>query len=73
MQGERTFNQFPWKMYFKDQNDFYSVSGWKKNEKVFQKEFLFLAINHQLKKGCFLVSEINHDLKGNEDWRCQDL
>lgn len=71
--GELSFKNFPWKQYFKDINDFYSVTGWLPGEKKFTNEIIYLAINHKLERGCFLVSPSKEKLNGGEPWRCQDI
>lgn len=71
--GELSFNHFPWKEYFKNIEDFYYATGWVPEEKKFNNEILYLAINHNLKKGCFLVLKQKEKLTGAEAWRCQDI
>jgi hypothetical protein len=71
--GKLSFENFPWKEYFKNIEDFYSTTGWIAEEKKFNNEIIFFAVNHKLKKGCLLVIQHKEKLTGSEAWRCQDL
>lgn len=68
-----TFERLPWKKHFKDQDDFYSVTGWNPAEKKFTKNIVYFAVNHKLKKSCVLFIAGKQKLVGNESWRCQTI
>lgn len=69
--NEMTFDKFPWKEFFKDQEDFNSISGWNNSDKRFSKKIVYVAVNHKLKKKCILLIEAKQKLAGSESWRCQ--
>jgi hypothetical protein len=65
-----TFEEFPWKVHFKDQKDFLEATKWNESDKAFENKILYLAVNHKLKKECLLISNAKQKLVGNEAWRC---
>lgn len=67
---ETTFDELPWKSYFKSLKDFLEYSEWKPKEKQFIKKTAYLAVNHKLKKECVLFIENKQKLTGDEPWRC---
>ena len=66
-----SFEKFQWKTHFKDQTDFLTVAGWNEAEKKFTSTVLYLAVNHQLKKQCILLTLTKTKLTGQEQWRCR--
>lgn len=68
-----TFERFPWKKQFKDQDDFLAVTGWNQVEKKFTKNIIYFAVNHKLKKRCLLFIESKQKLAGTESWRCHTI
>jgi hypothetical protein len=70
---EITFSKLPWKKAFQGQEDFNAVSGWDPAQKKFSKEIVYLAVNYQIKKRCYLFVENKQKLTGNELWRCQTI
>ncbi len=66
-----TFDKFPWKEFFKDQDDFNSVTGWNNSEKTFTRKIMYVAVNHKLRKKCILFIGAKQKLSGIESWRCQ--
>lgn len=70
---EMTFKKFPWKKSFKDINEFYSMSGWHSDKRVFGNEFIYVAINHDIKKRCILFSDHKLKISGQESWKCHTI
>jgi hypothetical protein len=69
--GPVSFQNFQWKSYFKDENDFYQASGWDKTEMKFKNTFVNVAVNHGLKKECILMTAEKIKPDGSEPgWRC---
>lgn len=66
-----TFEKFPWKSAFRDQEDFLNVAGWNADEKKFSRKIVYRAVNHKLKKECLLFIEAKQKIAGSESWRCQ--
>ena len=66
-----TFSNFAYKSFFKSQEDFLSVSGWQESEKSFAKTKLYVAINHEAKSKCILLTDSKKVLTGEEGWICQ--
>lgn len=71
--GELTYKKFPWKKSFRDLADFYEVTGWSPGEKKFNKVFIYLAVNYQIRKRCLLFIDKKQPLSGTEAWRCQTI
>ena len=66
-----SFQNFPWKGYFKDVKDFFAYSGWDRKEKKFKNSTLYVAVNHALKKECILLSPGKIKITEAETgWRC---
>jgi hypothetical protein len=66
-----SFENFEWKKHFKNEKDFFDATGWDDKEKKFKKQVLNLAVNHELKKECILLSSEKINLTGSEEgWRC---
>lgn len=72
-QSDVTFNKFPWKKHFRDQDDFLTASGWNPELKKFSKTIIYVAVNHKVKKKCLLLLENKQRPSGNESWRCQTM
>ena len=69
--GPESFQDFQWKSYFKDEKDFFEISGWNETEKKFKNAILYVAVNHNLKKECILLSATKIKVSGDEaGWRC---
>lgn len=69
--GPESFQNFEWKHYFKDEKDFYEISGWDEQVKKFKNAILYVAVNHKLKKKCILLSATKIKVSGDEaGWRC---
>lgn len=68
-----TFDKFPVKKTFKDLNEFQFVAGWDPNQKKFTRKTVYEAVNHSIKKRCYLFIEHNQKLTGHESWRCQTI
>lgn len=66
-----TFDKFPWKEFFKDQEDFNSITGWNNSDKVYSNKIVYVAVNHKLRKKCILFIKAKQKLSGSESWRCQ--
>ncbi|MFA7613350.1 MAG: hypothetical protein WCY48_03870 [Candidatus Caldatribacteriota bacterium] len=60
----QTFNQFEWKNYFQDLNEFKKHFEWNKKTQSFNKEHFEIIFNYQLKKRC---------LKVLHEWRCRAI
>lgn len=71
--GEMSFEKFPWKEHFKDQKDFFETTGWDEKTKLFSGQYLYIAVNHKIKKRCLFVTRSKVKLNGNEAWRCQTI
>jgi hypothetical protein len=70
---EMTFKKFPWKKSVKDVSEFFSLTGWDSQKKVFSREVIYIAVNHKTKKRCILFSEDKLKITGNENWRCHTI
>ncbi len=70
---ELTFNNFPFKIYFKDLNDFLKMTAWNKNEKKFERVHPYISVNHKIKKKCLLFSDKKQKPTGQDPWRCQEI
>lgn len=70
---DMTFAKLPWKKSFSDEADFLSFSAWDSKEKNFKNKFLYIAVNHSLKKGCILFLSERKKPTGSDPWRCQTL
>lgn len=57
-----TFEQFEWKNYFRDFNEFNDHFQWDRESKTFKKDSFEIIFNTQLKKRCLRVSQ---------EWRCR--
>ena len=68
-----TFQQFTWKEGFKDETEFLTLTGWDAKQKRFVNEFLYIAVNHAVKKGCLLFTKEKKKFDGTEGWRCQTM
>lgn len=68
--GPATYNNFEWKKYFKDQADFYSLAGWNETTKQFANTYIYIAVNHTLKKECLFIAPSKVKINGSENWRC---
>jgi hypothetical protein len=67
-----SFEHFEFKSLFKDEKDFLLASGWDEKGNRFTKSILFVAVNHELKKECILLTETKMKLNGSEaGWRCR--
>lgn len=66
-----TYEKFPWKKAFKDQDDFLNMAGWNTSENKFSRKIVYFAVNHKLKKECLLFIEAKQKIAGTESWRCQ--
>lgn len=67
-----TYQESPFKDFFKDEADFLTATGWSSADKKFNNRTIYVAVNHQLKKECVLVLPAPTKLKGNEEgWRCR--
>lgn len=68
-----TFERLPWKKYFKDQAEFEKESEWNEETQKHAKNIVFIAVNHGLKKECFLMVASKEKITGKESWRCQTM
>lgn len=68
-----TYENFPTKMFFKDEADFLLTTGWNPTKREFMNNVLYVAVNHKLKKACLLVELQKKKLDGSEKWRCQGI
>lgn len=67
-----TFQESPYKEFFKDEADFLTSTGWSNSDRKFTKRSLYVAVNHQMKKECVLVLPAPSKLSGSEEgWRCR--
>lgn len=66
-----TFENFTYKSFFKNSDDFKIQSGWDEKEKTFKKTKLYVAINHATKSKCILLIDSKKVLNGEENWICQ--
>lgn len=71
--ADETYSQFPYKKLFKSKEDFMTSLGWDESEMKFKKSIIYYAINHKLKKECFLFVEAKTKFTGSESWICQDI
>lgn len=71
VQDDMTFDKFPWKEFFKDQEDFNSLTAWNNTDKKYGKKIVYVAVNHELHKKCILLIEAKQKLAGTESWKCQ--
>jgi hypothetical protein len=70
--ANKTFEEFPFKELFKDKNDFLNDIQWNDTEKKIQKNILYVAVNHKLKKECILITGPEQKVDGSETgWRCR--
>lgn len=67
-----TYQESPYKRFFKDEEDFLKTTGWSASDKKFSHRTLFLAVHHQSRRECLLVLPAPAKLTGAEDWRCKD-
>jgi hypothetical protein len=66
-----SFEKFQWKAYFKEEKDFLEATGWDESEKKFKNHYLYIAINHALKKECILLTPAKMVPTGSEPgWHC---
>jgi hypothetical protein len=70
---DMTFEDFPYRHFFKDLLDFDSTSGWNGETKQYSKKFLYEAVNHQTRRQCILFLEAKTKVTGSESWRCQPM
>lgn len=69
--GQANYERFHWKDYFKSEKDFYELSNWDQKEKKFKHPILYVAVNHELKKECILLTPAKIKITGTESgWRC---
>lgn len=68
-----TYEKFPWKDAFRDENDFLAMTSWDPETKKFGKKIIYVAVNHKLKKKCLLLIEAKQKPVGGEAWRCQAI
>lgn len=66
-----TFEDFTYKSFFKNIDEFKSQTGWLEGEKSFAHTKLYVAINHELKSKCILIVKEKKPLTGEENWICQ--
>ena len=68
--GSMTFDKFDWKKHFKSEADFFENTGWNPATKQFTNTYVYIAVNHSLKKECVFVSPSKITVAGTEAWRC---
>lgn len=66
-----TFENFTYKSFFKNSDDFKTQTGWLENERTFSRTKLYVAINHASKSKCILLLDTKKKLTGEENWICQ--
>ena len=67
-----SFEHFEFKSLFKNEKDFLLAGGWDEKGNRFTKSILFVAVNHELKKECILLTETKIKPNGSEaGWRCR--
>ncbi len=71
IEPNETFENFSYKAFFKNVEDFRLQSGWDETEKKFTKTKLYVAINHTSKSKCILLIDSKKVLNGEENWICQ--
>lgn len=59
-----TFQEFEWKHYFKDLDEFKAEFAWSEKDKLFHKNQYELIINSQLRKRCIKIAD---------NWRCRSF
>jgi hypothetical protein len=72
MNEKLTYQESPYKSFFKNEADFLKTTGWSAEDKKFSNRTLYLAVNHQTQRKCLLVLPAPTKLTGTEEWRCQD-
>ncbi len=68
---KETFENFTYRRFFKDTEEFKTQSGWDEKKKTFSRTKLYVAINHAAKSKCILLTESKKVLTGAENWICQ--
>lgn len=68
---EATFQNFTYKNFFKNVDDFKNQTGWNDTDKSFMRTKLYVAINHASKSKCILLLDSKRPLTENESWICQ--
>jgi hypothetical protein len=68
--GNMTYDRFDWKNHFKSEADFFENTGWNPGTKQFSNTYVYIAVNHALKKECVFVSPSKIKISGSEAWRC---
>lgn len=68
--GSITYDNFEWKKYFKDESEFFQIAGWNATTKQFSNTYVYIAVNHALKKECLFISSSKVQITGTENWRC---
>jgi formylmethanofuran dehydrogenase subunit C len=71
--SDETYEDFPWKKFFKSMEDFNLLTQWDKNKKKYLKDMFYVAVNHKIKKQCLIFLEKKQTLTGDEPWRCQTI
>ena len=69
--GPMTFERFEGKKHFQSEADFFENTGWNATTKQFSNIYVYIAVNHALKKECLFVSPSKITVTGSEAWRCQ--
>jgi hypothetical protein len=68
--GTSTFEHFEWKNHFKDEEEFLQKLGWNPTTKQFTNTFIYIAVNHVLKKECLFIASSKVQINGSESWHC---
>jgi hypothetical protein len=68
-----TFKKLPWRKYFKDQAQFFKISGWNPVQKKFDRPVVYFAVNFSIRKKCVLFLEKKMPLNGSETWTCHAM
>ncbi len=71
LQPKVSYEKLAFKKYFKDENDFLTMTGWDAKAKKFSNNVLYVAVNHKSKKKCILMMDKKTKITGSEPWRCQ--
>lgn len=65
-----SYESSPFIKAFKDQDDYLKKMYWSEKEEKFEHPMVYIAVNHQIKRGCIFISQTKIKPTGKEDWTC---
>lgn len=65
-----SYEESPWIKAFKDKEDFLKKMFWSPKDEKFDHPMVYIAVNHQTKRGCIFVSQTKIKPTGKEEWHC---